>query len=42
MSSTVDKVQIMTPLDDGSEAYVPCTELLETGSDVLNKLLSPL
>jgi hypothetical protein len=38
----VDKVQIMTPLDDGSEAYVPCAELLETGSDTLNKLLSPL
>ena len=38
----VDKVQIRTPRDDGPDRYIPCTELLETGSDILRKLLSPL
>ena len=38
----VDKVQIRTPLEDDSETYIPCTELLETGSDTIRKLLAPL
>ena len=38
----VDKVQIRTPHDDGSERYVPCVELIENGSDIIRKLLSPL
>lgn len=38
----VDKVQIRTPQDDGSEIYIPCMELMETGSDIIKKVLSPL
>jgi hypothetical protein len=38
----VDKVQIMTPSKDGSESYIPCTELLASGSDTIRKLLSPI
>ena len=38
----VDKVQLMTPLADESETCIPCAELLETGSDALGKLLSPI
>lgn len=37
----IDKVQITTPQDDGSEVYIPCVALMETGSDVIKKLLSP-
>jgi hypothetical protein len=37
----IDKVQITTPQDDGSEVYIPCVDLIETGSDVIKKLLSP-
>ncbi|MEC8991843.1 MAG: phytanoyl-CoA dioxygenase family protein [Candidatus Latescibacterota bacterium] len=38
----VDKVQIMTTCEDGAEIYVPCSELLESGSDTIRKLLSPV
>lgn len=38
----IDKVQIRTPQADGSEVYVPCTDLIEVGSDTIRKLLSPL
>ena len=38
----VDKVQIRTLQEDGSETYVPCTDLLETGSDTIRKLLAPV
>jgi hypothetical protein len=38
----VDKVQIMTPSEDGPERYIPYEDLLETGSDTIRKLLSPL
>ena len=36
----VDKVQIRTPQSDGADIYIPCSELLETGSDTLRRLLS--
>ncbi len=39
---SVDKVQIRTPLEDGTEVYVPCTDLIESGSELVRKLLSPL
>lgn len=38
----IDKVQIVTKHENGSSSYVPCTELLETGTDTIRKLLTSL
>tara|TARA_Y100000588_G_scaffold25359_2_gene25213 strand:+ start:2930 stop:3676 length:747 start_codon:yes stop_codon:yes gene_type:complete len=36
----VDKVQIRTPQPNGPDVYEPCTDLIESGSEIIRKLLS--
>jgi hypothetical protein len=35
----IEKTQLMTACPDGSQAYIPCQALLDSGSQILRKLL---